>query len=1194
MPQKVTIDLPLVITRRGEHSLVRPIGFSEYAVASSKRESAVRNAKRRVAKACREYLGIHLVGRLIRGSVSTKSIAVEIAPPRKSNSWREPMDVYLDAFEWKQDEHLVVTYVPVLDLTVVASPGTDVAQLVQEQVRSAIRRADNWTLRGLAELDVFQSAEVLDQRFEVTLSTPVELARKADAKPTSKTPTLQKVATKLKVKSISRAFYREEEVELLGRMLSGRSPRSVLLVGPAGVGKTAVFHEWVRSRSRWNMKGVQCWATDGSRLISGQTGFGMWQEQCLAMASELSKYPSVVHLGNLVELSESGRLRGSGGCGSLLAPKLADGSILGIVEATPEQIAQIERTEPRLIAALSTLTIEQPTPEQTRSILLEAAASWKRVDVSEELRRKRKRKRAKSLSKQERKSAQKSEKKAEKKPPPLPPVVEPEALQMMDRLHRRFQTDAAAPGRTLAFFHAVMSEMGAGETLDAQKVIDAFGRQTGLPEFLIDDSVRPDLEGIHNKLSEQVLGQSEVITTLVDLVAILAADLSRGDRPLASLMLIGPTGVGKTETAKALSRLIYSDVSRMVRIDMSEYSGPSAVGRLVGDVANPDGLLTSAVRAQPFSLVLLDEFEKAHASVFDILLQVLGEGRLTDGSGRVADFRNSIVLMTSNLGVESFKSMPLGLADTQSSDRYRNHFERQVREFLRPEMFNRIDRILSYDPLPEDVVGQIAEMRIDDVQNRDGWKYRGNDFQISEKIVPVLARNGYQPQYGARPLAREVERALVVPLANSLCEIGRNNPVDVSVRVKEDAGDGQTSQVAVGAKVRQVKDYRLSEETRDLIAEMTLLRRRGQALDRSSAVRDLRNRITSLSRSWMRLKKQKRREAIRDSVRGRFYRQLRKQHKSILQLCDDLDQAESELLMEFHTDNRVDTGRAKETIQKLKERLWDALSALVTQRSSDNQRITLVMTGANLSLAESLLDAYVRLSRDRSWNLQVHAILPRDDDGDRVVTAEGWSEEPSFRIDTILPKGPKGDQAEDLLGGLSKVDLLSSLPDIGDLIGKFELESGRNEPSSPPKLEREKPKLAAYGLIQLSKINAFPNGTLGLMLTFGGRSTELMLAGEVGVHSFRSQEARPSNQSSSVLISKHTGTPIQYSAPAWLPERDFRQSGNPRRGYDVKKKVINDLTEDGTHNHKMDREGKWLEKVLEREMERRIWSALEE
>lgn len=160
---------------------------------------------------------------------------------------------------------------------------------------------------------------------------------------------------------------------------------------------------------------------------------------------------------------------------------------------------------------------------------------------------------------------------------------------------------------------------------------------------MVDDAIPLDLSAIKTQLSQQVIGQSEPVELIVNLIATLKARLVRPGRPLASLMFIGPTGVGKTEMAKAIARLLYSDTSRMIRIDMSEYSSPWSAVKLIGKPGEGDGALTSPIREQPFSVVLLDEFEKADANVFDILLQMLGEGRLTDSQGRLADFRNAVV-----------------------------------------------------------------------------------------------------------------------------------------------------------------------------------------------------------------------------------------------------------------------------------------------------------------------------------------------------------------------------------------------------------------------------------------------------------------------------------------------------------------------------------------------------------------------
>ena len=1152
MPQSVSIELPLIITTYGSCSLVQPVGFPEFALASSNEPSVVRSVRRQIIKSCRMVLGTELVANLVRGEPQHLTIPVEIKPPKRNAAWRDAVNLNVDAIRWQQDDSLIINYIPALELTILASPDTDVDQLLKEQIRSALRRGEQWALPELMALGHGELSLKKTSNLTLQVPTPREIARADQDKPKSKTPTLSKVATRLRRKSLRPAFHREQEVQQLARLLATKDARSVLLVGPSGVGKTAVFHQWVRSAAQFSMKNVACWATDGSRLISGQTGFGMWQQQCLAMAEDAGRYPAIIHLGNLVELCESGRLRGSGGCGSLLAPKLADGRFQAIIECTPEQLSRVARLEPRLIAALTQLRIEEPTHEQTRSILLDAATSWKPVDISAELRRKRQRKNKKKRSR--------SKSTADQSMPV--PVVEPVALEILDRLHRRFRTDAAAPGRPLAFFHALISQLRADETLDEKKVIEAFGRQTGLPNFLIDEDVRPDLDDIREQLCSQVLGQDQVIESLVDVVATLAADLSRGDRPLASMMLIGPTGVGKTETAKALSRLIYSDVSRLVRIDMSELSSGTAVGRLIGDAIHPEGMLTSAVRAQPFSLVLLDEFEKAHPSVFDLLLQVLGEGRLTDGQGRLADFRNSIVLMTSNLGVDTFRANPLGLAETQKQERYRNHFERQVREFLRPELFNRIDRVLSYDPLEQETVRKIAELRVTELKKRDGWHSYGNEINVSPEAMARLAANGYQPQYGARPLARELDRQVVTPIAEAICDSGRQ--IRLNANVDLFAGDDQRIRI----KTESARDSQNESQSNQVLLERaTLLRRRGQLLDCCSAVRRLRNEYTQSNRrlkaKYKRAKTAEKKSRIRYGAEAAACTQIREQLNAVGRLCRELERAESKLLAKHYRSQTIDHAATGERLAELYDRLWRTLCEIRSGGPLDRQSLTLLMSGHKLNAANLLLLGYQKLVSEKEWTFQAHAIVPLEESGNDEIDTDGWNQHLSF-----------------------KVKNQRRVPDLKDLISNSMSTDQVQDPQEPP-------KLGAYRLLDAERLTELPPRTLAIMMTFQGEAAELLMEGECGIHTF-GQLKSPKSGANSVLIAKHHGATVNYEAPEWLVKRQFQlAAGSPRRFYDVDEKLVKDMVEKETTS-KIDRNGQWLQRLIEQEMERRIWAELEE
>jgi ATP-dependent Clp protease ATP-binding subunit ClpA len=1166
VPPSVNIDLPLILSPRGGLVLVRPLGFPELAVASASESSAIAAVRRRLLKRCSSWDGAELVRALVRGDVAQQTVRVAIAPETRSSVWHEAIEVPFDVFVWQQGEAIVVAYVPALDLTVVAAQQTDLEKLVGQQIRSTIRRSGQWSLASLARLYPTDGMSLRLQRLPLSLPTAQQHARRHEEQPKSRTPTLRAVATRLRRKSLRPAYDREQEVDQLARLLSAQPPRSVLLVGPSGVGKTAIFQQWVRQRGQFQydaaMACVACWSTDGSRLISGQCGFGMWQQQCLRMADEARRYPSVVHLGNLVELCESGRLRGSGGCGALLAPRLAEGSLRAVIECTPEQLTRIQRVEPRLVQALTVLRIDEPTPPQAQSILLAAAAAWQPREIRAQRRR----------PPRARGSGQSRRRAAKRTALALPsPAVLPEALQLLDRLHRRFRTDAASPGRPLAFFHAVMSELDPKQALDVPRVIEAFGQQTGLPRFLIDDAVRPDLESIRQQLRAQVIGQDAVIETLVDVIATLATDLSRGDRPLASMMLVGPTGVGKTETAKALARLIYSDAARLIRIDMSELSTASAVGRLVGDALHPEGLLTSAVRAQPFSLVLLDEFEKAHPAAFDLLLQVLGEGRLTDARGRLADFRNSIVLMTSNLGVDTFRSMPLGLADTQQQQRYHSHFERQLREFLRPELFNRLDRILTYLPLDQATVQQIARLRLEELLRRDGWQSYGESLDVDAAALQVLTQSGYQPQFGARPLTREIERQLVVPLAEAICAAGRLTRLSVNVTAgaADDGAPGPGDSEAAGRPDRLqfhvISDSsrlpRADESVGGLLETMTMLRRRAQSLDRCEMLRRLRNEFTLLDRKLKTMRKTATNEDERRKIRfgpvGLERLRVRKRLRRVREMCAQIEAAEAKLMTRYYRGETIEPQATRREAESLRGGLWDLLCELLSQSGTEDQRITLVITGASLVPATALLQAYRRIALVRLWSLMVHALL-RGDPGephDGVIDCPGWADQAAFRI-------------------------------------ACERERHKTEPDDALADPPGHRSLSAYRLVRPDAIGSPPQATLGLMLTFRGKNAALMMGGEVGVHTFH-RHFQGANSGHTLLIDQHRGRPIEYIAPAWLLRREYQVSGQPRRRYDLDNDLVQDLGENGHRPLKMDREGQWLEPLVEYETEQRVWAELD-
>src|SRR5262245_49742958 len=384
------------------------------------------------------------------------------------------------------------------------------------------------------------------------------------------------------------------------------------------------------------------------------SGYGMWQERCHLLWREAGRLRAILHLGNLMELLEVGKSEHqSQGLATFLRPALARGDLLAVAEATPEQIAVIERQDPHLLRAFTTLRLEEPDEGPLRAILRRFADDRGG------------------------------------------PRLSPDALDRVLRLHRRYAGYSANPGRPLRFLRNLLADRPATPPLEPGDVNAAFARETGLPLVLLDEAVRLDLDQARGWFAGRVIGQAEAVGLVVDLLATVKVALNRPRRPIASLLFIGPTGVGKTEMAKALAEYLFGSATRLTRFDMSEYADPVSVQRLIGGVIGSEGVLTARVREQPFSVVLLDEVEKAHPQLFDLLLQVLGEGRLTDAAGRLADFSNSVVIMTSNLGAESYLQGDFGLMPGQpTAGRAREHFTREVEKALRPELFNSIDRIV--------------------------------------------------------------------------------------------------------------------------------------------------------------------------------------------------------------------------------------------------------------------------------------------------------------------------------------------------------------------------------------------------------------------------------------------------------------------------------------------------------------------
>jgi len=719
-------------------SLATALAFPSCSAADSNPNKLAQTIRLRTRQRAERISPYQLWQLVDDAEAELSQLEIRFEPSKPNASWGGPVELSIPMVTRRAGRHHVI-HLPTLDLVVLGESRRKIAEM-EARVRAEVRQS--LLRRGLGE-DLIQLARLFREasfRLETTelnipSSTPWERYKKKRGT-SKKKPLLKEVASRLRRGAMPPAF----EVPGTVRRLAEALNQSVLLNAPSGRGKTAVFHELVRSSREIGLGDTKFWSSSGARLVAGQTGFGMWQERCQQLIDDVQGKNVVLHLGNLSELMNVGKSnQNDQGIASFLRPAIARCTLTVVLEATPEQLPALEREDPHFLELLHRIELPEPTPEQTRRILAQTAQAARRGTPAH-----------------------------------------PGAIERIENLHRRYAAYSANPGRPIRFLSNLLRDCPKPNEAD---VVQAFSDATGLPRFMLDDDIPLELDQIRAWFQRRVMGQNEAIERVLGLLALVKTRLARPGKPLASLLFIGPTGVGKTEVAKALAACLFGDEDRLTRFDMSEYGDPAAARRLVGGMgsttgiqgASGEGLLTAKMRQQPFSVLLFDEFEKAHHAVFDLFLQMLGEARLTDQAGRTADFRNAVILLTSNLGASSFKSggfgFETGAEDANIADRARSHFRDAVQKFLRPEMVNRIDAIIPFDPLPRDVAREVTRKEFERARRRDGFVQRVPTYKAPDPLIDWLTDRGFDLRYGGRPLKRAIERDLLVPLASKFSDL---------------------------------------------------------------------------------------------------------------------------------------------------------------------------------------------------------------------------------------------------------------------------------------------------------------------------------------------------------------------------------------------------------------------------------------
>ena len=662
--------------------------------------------------------------------------------------------------------------------------------------------------------DIFKEFGIEKEKVYQALQEIRGTHRVTDPRAESRYQSLQKYSTDLTELAergkLDPVIGREKEIRRVIQILTRRTKNNPVIIGEAGVGKTAIAEglaqRIIAGDVPDSVKGRKVISLDMGSMVAGSKFRGEFEERLKAVMDEIRKAGGeiILFIDEIHQVVGAGAAEGAIDASTMLKPALARGELQCVGATTLDEYRKYIEKNAALERRFQPVYVEEPSVEDAIEILrglrpryeahhkitiadsaLSAAAKLsqryvsdrflpdKAIDLIDE---------ASSKLRIELEGAPRELKEMEKEVQYLADQ-EDSASQRDD-----FQRAAELRAERLALQEkhekardSWLQREKLDGTVDEEDIAETVALMTGIPVTRMLEGESERLLNMEKSLGERVIGQKEAIAFISEAIRRARAGLKDPKRPIGSFIFLGPTGVGKTELARALTEYLFDDENAMVRIDMSEYMDKHTVSRMVGAPPgyigfDEGGQLTEAVRRRPYRVLLFDEIEKAHPDVFNLLLQLLEDGRLTDGQGRTVNFANTVVIMTSNLGTSQVQEDPVGFLKTNTNgmdnQEIKRNVERALRQEFRPEFLNRIDEIVIFKSLGQEEILQIVDLLVEEVQER--LSDRGISIELTGRAKEWIAEKGFDPAFGARPLRRTVQRYLETPLARKVLagEIG--------------------------------------------------------------------------------------------------------------------------------------------------------------------------------------------------------------------------------------------------------------------------------------------------------------------------------------------------------------------------------------------------------------------------------------